>query len=519
LSEPPSDATPVTAGDAPAIIGCPTAIGFAIQISEVSLDHIEWIGPARLAVWTTRPDGDLAEYGIWVVDVIRRKSTPILGRLRGMSITAVVFSENKMFCSVIVNRFIVTFVKIQKDVANTRRIGSFTFEPAVCVAFHTQSDRAIIVTETGEISKSTPLSARNRKLRFNGAGHIDLTDRGKVTAACVRRDSLFVGTSSGALLCLEIGTFQVLEVRSMKSGVVSINSGWRSSMLAIDESGQSLFCADNGQFFPIHTAIKNAVMYSPMGFLARLPGDGRIRTMNPTGQAKVFPPACIQRCFAMKPRNKWGETLSQSIQTPGVCLLAGIPLAARLMQLKANPKLIEEETIGLRNLCAHSKDLLPRTIRYSLILKDYDSARALLSSVDPSSPVFVINLLKAALIGTRDGDASIEASATTLIANGYHDDVVDLLLLRGNWRWAADELVEHRKFGDAALVCAMQENSEMKREYVKRFYAAIASSIPAMRGYALGLLAQVGDLAFIAAEFARAGETEQADFLSRTPRK
>jgi hypothetical protein len=120
------------------------------------------------------------------------------------------------------------------------------------------------------------------------------------------------------------------------------------------------------------------------------------------------------------------------------------------------------------------------------------------------------------MIGAHS-NRGIEIGTAQFLGRGFVDEAIDLLLLTDNWTEAASMLIGMGRLADAALICRLQEPSDVRTQLM----ASLAKKmlLSGMPSYGLLVLAELGAFEEIARYFSGEQEKEQAEFVKRIAEK
>jgi hypothetical protein len=475
------------------------SLGLCFRVCSAPLDRIEWIGPYRLITWTTRPT--IHDRSIFLIDLRMRRTRPLLGNLSGMSISAVVLSDNRKYLAVVVGGFIVTFFT---TAVVPRQLGSFTFSAPATVTFRLAPDAAVIVLQTGQVMVTNDLREHSMRLSEGSKLHFP----GQLTAAIVRHGMLYLGTSLG-LFRSAIEGGRIEEVKPVKFPIGRIDGCPRENMLVYGDRGRVVFCSDTRDFYPIRLSVHNAVMYNPFAFLIRIVGESCVRVFQIIGKSLPSPPPCASRCPVLRSRAGWSRALAAETDDPDVAIKYGMTLLARIRG--GCPEWTVQQLVLLYGLLKDQHVMLERTFRTALLLGLFDAARSIVTAGPQESPNFAMNMMKCAAFSsrTRRGDTPVIEAATGLFRAGFVADAVDVLLITQNWEFAVQLLLKAENFRIAQLVCRAQHDSPDKRKFMKQISEVLWKA--GNYGHSLLMLADCGDISSLKARLWELNEPEQAN--------
>jgi hypothetical protein len=258
--------------------------------------------------------------------------------------------------------------------------------------------------------------------------------------------------------------------------------------------------------------VKRAVMCCPFAFLARVPGQGKLSIVQLMGAYNPPFPLTAKRCPIMFSAEEFRQRLEKEPMTPATCLKFGMPLVCRALLGKDCPNWAREQLLVLRNLFIQAHEVSKPAIRYCVIIGDFQTATQLMLDTSTADPLFRTDMIKAVVIGTQEGHASLEDVARRLFALGLHDEAIELCLLTGRWDLAVADLLELNSVMEAALICQAQEDDNPQKS---RFARRIARHFIAdgVFGYAVALLAECADFEPIEQLFNEHCQTVQAAFI------
>jgi hypothetical protein len=493
--------------------GLMASIALSFQILNGPLERVEWIAPTRLVVWSRQSK----EVGnpVWVVDLKSRRIVHLLGKVPGMRITDVAFSDNRKLWAVIINDFIVSFF------ANTpepRHLGSITFKWPVFVTFRSASDVPAILSAKGKLLVAGPVHGQPGLIRTKTVASLARKHVGKligtVTGTVYRKSSIYVSTDSGQVLEYQ-GEGRLSEIGRAKSAIVRLIGCPRGCLVAIDDHQRGYFLSENNEFTQLPTPIRNAVMCGPVSFLVRSRGDGRLKVVRLAGRVKVSFPLHFHRSALMKPRGSWSR-LIQAVRPKGthteLCERFGFPLLLKILQTQANPGWTREQLLVLQQLLRGTDGLLELSLRIALFLGDMPTAENYLRMIDSRTPEFAVAMCKLALFGREGMTSAAETAVSELMDAGFTADAIDLLLIIGNWQRAAQLQLDTGDLMGAVLNARgrqkVDEKVELLREIAERMIGEGQSAFPLL------LLAEGREMADVVACFWKADEADQARFLT-----
>ena len=583
------------------------------------LNRIEWITGTRLIAWnqdsnfliTSNSDpsleSNLANHStdqpvksfvslssrqgvVYSIDLKLHKVSPLLKK-PGMSITNVVISKNKQLFAVVVNGFIVS-IFISSNKQGPYLLGSITFRNEVVVTFI--NDIAVMISsKTGTLTVTSPIDIRKPSLENGGNRKLKIKPQyGIIRCACGSSKGIFIGTSAGYILKIEAITYNVVEIVQMSASVSRFrwtsSSSKDSSFLASDSSGSILMMNDDGEYVSIRGKFSNSVPISPV-IIAGFPlpyqkattqsnetdiSDNEfngiehyfIEAVSTMGTYRPNFPTVAARNPLMKPRSKWAQILSKEEPKVNDLPMYGIPLIAKLINSERNPNYSLQQTLLLRDLIINTPQLWHRAFRYSVLIKDNESAKKILTSIPSNHPEFMKCVMKRALFGSsksnisfysnsnsnsclnlnfiNDNDnsdipesiESVQNAANLMDSNGFVKDAIDILLIAGLWVNACKLLIKRKLIINAisiARICAEKNAStddqmfrppgslylakqENEGNLVIKELADIVLSKNLMPSYAAIILCEAGFIDEVIATLQEAGESEQARMLSIT---
>jgi hypothetical protein len=77
-------------------------------------------------------------------------------------------------------------------------------------------------------------------------------------------------------------------------------------------------------------------------------------------------------------------------------------------------------------------------------------------------------MMKAAMVGSRDGEESLKLVTSSLIGKGFIDDAVDIMLMGDHWKMAMQTLLGISRVVEAALICRVQPDGPEKKEMMEK---------------------------------------------------
>ncbi|KAK8885508.1 hypothetical protein M9Y10_040957 [Tritrichomonas musculus] len=541
---------------------------------------------------------------VYVIDLKLHKVEPLLKK-PGMSISNVVISKNKQLFAVIVNGFIVS-IFISSNKQGPWLLGTITFYSDVVVTFI--NDMVVMINiKSHTMTVTSPIDVRKPVLINGGKRKLKIkSSYGIITCANGSSKGIFIGTSLGFILKVEAVTYNVVEIYQMSSAILQFRwtsaSSKDSSFLACDLNGSALMLNDDGEYVKIKGRYSNSIPISP-AVIAGVPQPSQSSQSSPNnnnnndsenesdnvddgnltehffiesvsvvgGVFKPKFPTVAARNPLMKPRATWAQILSREEPTAKDLPLYGIPLIAKLIDAERNPNYSVQQTLLLRDLILNTPQLWHRAFRYSLLIKDNESAKNILSSMPSNHPEFMKCLLKRALFGSasnnlaflansgpipnsnsnsslnanyinRDDNSdisesleSVQAAANMMEQNGFIKDAVDILLIAGLWVNACKLLVKKKLIHNAvsiARIYAEKNNlndqvyqpsnslymrkQENESNLVIKELADIIMSKNLMPSYAAIILCEAGFIDDVIAMLQEAGESEQARILTIT---
>jgi hypothetical protein len=335
-----------------------------------------------------------------------------------------------------------------------------------------------------------------------------------ITGIAVRRSKIFLGTVSGSIGQIEMATgpITVTEARQMKHPVIKMIARGRASVLAIDEKNHYVFLSDEDEWLPIPGVVKNPVMCGSLAFLCRIPGMKCLKVVQLMNVFKPLVPPLAGQLPVLKPAGELRLALREQPANPETCLIYGLPFLYRLFQVNKVAESFRQYLIILRRLITPLTAFRDRTARILYLLKDFRGAQELLMSTPTDDPLFLANTMKVVLMGAPT-NPGIEIGTARFLGMGFIDEAIDLLLMTDNWSEAVSMLIGMGKLAEAALVCRVQEPSEMRSQLMTSVAKRMLMS--GMPAYGLQMLAEVGAVNEIIQYFVGELEVEQAEFLKR----
>jgi hypothetical protein len=423
-----------------------------------------------------------------------------------MELTSVAISPNRKLVCIVINRFITMFFTTTESPV---QVGSVTFSTPVCVDFRSD-DAAMVLTDRGRLMHITGLHQRTGDLR--AFGNHTIAVKSPVTAISLQRSQLYIGTASGQILAANMimTPYRVNEVRQLRFGVASVASGPRGSVLVRDDRHNYLFLTAEGEWLPLPRAVKNAVICSPIAFLCRIPGEGSLRVVQLVGAFTPMAPVSAVRCIVLHNR-KVQQALHREHATVETCRQLGLAMMGRILTGNQFPERVTHEMTLLRNVCMQTTALVGRAIRLSLYTKDFITARGFMLATDPADPKYLVNMMKAAMIGSRDGEESLKLVTSSLIGKGFVDDALDIMLMGDHWKMTAQTLLGIGRVVEAALICRVQPDGPEKKEMMEKVARKMNGT--GMKSYAALMFGEAGIFGEVAVMYRSAGQNAQADFL------
>jgi hypothetical protein len=503
----PGPAKAAKAGGRQKVVGAAAVLALSMQVTAGPLDRVEWVSRSAVVAWSK--SASKARHPIHMVDLRTRKISPLLGKLPGMTVTDVVFSENRKYWAVIVNGFIVSFFQ---SGLGTRPVGSVAFEWPVFIAFDGKKDAAVFVSNSGIMGATSRLSVRRATVRITPNNQLDMKNRGNVTAVLYRNENVLIGTSTGLLMRFEpSGIFK--EVAQMRAGIVRFIQCQNQAMLAIDEGNHALFLSSAGEHTPINVALANATMCGPVAFLMCGPNDNHLHVRQLVGWFKPAFPVAMQRCPSMRPLEAWRRELTEDQRTPFPCDRFGLPLLEQIRVSISRPELGREHLEMLLGILARTTDFPRQTLSLAVLLDARELCQDVLKRTDPQSPAFVANMMKWAILASHSDPEVCDTIARHMIASGFADEAIDLYLFTRDWEAAVDRLLELNRPIDAAVICRVYRDVAAESECTTRLAAMLGDQ--GAWAFKWKLLAELGRHHGITSDLFELNEPDQASLISR----
>jgi hypothetical protein len=388
-------------------------------------------------------------------------------------------------------------------------MGSLTFRWPVFVAFRTNDENPLVVTNKGRIFVAQP-NIRAGGVRARMMTTLDLTSYGIITAVVSSGSALHIATESGAILLFDGDG--ISEVARAKNPIVRLIRCPMQSIVAIDDKHMAYFLAFEHDFAQLPVPVKNAVMCAPLAFLVRSPGQHVITPIRMAGKYKPV----ISDSFLKMPVMKsgplsFGRLPDRPTKRTDMLDRYGLPLLVQLQHQNIHPNWTSEQLRVLQYVLRSGEVNTRSALRISLFLNDFRGAQAILRMPDPKSPAFALNRYKLALFGTDRLTAAVETAVADLTDAGMIEDAIDLLLITGNWEAAIGRQVEAKDLVGAMLTARARPAGEDRSAAMRELAEEAAGD--GNFACAMQLLAECGDAAGIAAEFEMGGETEQAKIV------
>jgi hypothetical protein len=125
----------------------------------------------------------------------------------------------------------------------------------------------------------------------------------------------------------------------------------------------------------------------------------------------------------------------------------------------------------------------------------------------------LVNTLKSTIFGARGENEIAICAAENLIAGGFVEDALDVLLITDNWELAVGKMMDLGMIIRAVTVCRLREPSKQRNKLLLKIVEKLADA-----GYfdqVVMVLAEIGDRETISGMFADENEFEQADLVMR----
>lgn len=551
------------------------------------LNHVEWITGTRLLAWNQDSDYDpnvkpipttkdkqrstKQHCVVYSIDLKMHSVTPLINK-DGMSITSVIVSKNRQLFAVVMNGFIVS-IYISNNPKCPYLLGTSTFPYEVIATF--MNDIVVMIHPTTyQLMVTAPIDMRKPTLVHAGKKKLAIkSSYGSITCSNGCSKGIFLGTSRGFILKVEASTYAIVEIHQMEKSIVRFR--WTSvskkdtSFLATDSSGSTIMVNDEGYVTKISGHFYNAIPITPLLMIGtRLDKDQQLpnnQSNNPEEKSEynfieavsvvgkyykpIFPTVAARNPL-MKPRSKWKKSLIDDDPSIEELPKYGIPLVYTLIDAERNPDYSFLLTRLLRDLIINMPTLWHTAFRFSLLIKDNETAKKLLDSIKPTSPDYMACILKRALFGSisehdfesdpnfqdvsngmPESMSSILESARNLATNGHLNDAVDILLISGLWIYACKLLIENNKIIESiaiARVIAQKRSTEPPSQFnslymkdvqnndvfVLKELAEMLLSQNNRESYSAILLCEGGFIKDVMELLIEAGESEQSQLLA-----
>jgi hypothetical protein len=211
-------------------------------------------------------------------------------------------------------------------------------------------------------------------------------------------------------------------------------------------------------------------------------------------------------------QDEFQAKLASELPTVETCWRFGMPLALTVLRVRQFPNWTQEQLVALRNLLLQADEKSAETVQYSLLLRDFETARRLMINTPVADPSFKTNMMKSILVGPQEGHRHLDRVTSHMLSVGFHDEAVNFSLLTDRWEVAIGDLLRLNRELEAALVCRAQNPGNVSK---KKLAGQIAVQLCASGfiGYAVVLLAECDLLSTVLALFDDAGQEIQSDFL------
>ncbi|OHT14205.1 hypothetical protein TRFO_15497 [Tritrichomonas foetus] len=504
----------------PKLIGNSRAIAFSIELCDIPLEKVEWIGPTRIFTYGRIVKDQRHITKIFVVDIKTRTIYPILEQrlsTLNMPVTDIIVSNNKKFAVITISNSLVAFISLTTTtpkVTSTLTLNLSTTAKTL-VSFDDDGNRVTLVTGNKALILE---DLKSPKPRASRPSVIDT--KGHFTAVLWKNNSLFIGTEEGKVIFINFEPFGSTEIIQLKNSISSITNLNKNKIMITDSKNYIYIATNQGVEAKFPFPIKRIKPASQKTFVIKKFHAGRISAINIHGNSLLpcFSPS-ITRCTVMKPREQWSELLSKAVkmnEAPPVQIAEffGMPLVRSILVNLENPDFTREQMTFIRDILIADPDLNNLALHLCLDIGEIDRAQTLALNTEGTSPNFVLNIFKAILFETNPREEIVQAAIVHLITEGKAQDAIDMLLIIGKLKEAVDKLMSIDELKEAQCILKMRvEESEEMTFYMKEVAARIIES--GRLGAGLVLLALSGGIDQVASHFRDLCEIEQAEFIEK----
>lgn len=498
------------------------------KLCDVPLSHIEWISSTKVLAFGTQIRGSHYIHHLYLVDIRLRSVTRVLGdRLNALNLpfTSLTINRYQKICALVLDETLVMFISFNSS--TPRMIGSMSFDSKVIVSFSPtpESTKALIVCQNDVVFIDYDI--KNNTIRQTDKCTFDI--KTTITAALWKRMALVLGDEEGNLSIVTFSPYQREDCLNLKNPITQIYNHQQGTMLVIDSKNAAYIMSPRKIDYTFPFPVKQIRQLTNNEFIVRGSGKGTLSVVSLKGRYVPHYTVSVRKCMIMKPRGSWINLLKDAISN---CISSsltkdessqkyikiaqqfGMPLTKKMLISMENPNFTREQIRFIRDIVITNSHLNELTMKLSLMIDDFEMARAVALRTEKSSKNYLLNICKSILLRSSPDKDVIKESVMQLFLDDMYQEGVDLFMIFGMWQEAVSKLLTIGNVKEAMLLLMskVQENEE-----VKNFIDNISKNLIESEYFAVGLIlvALSGGIKKVIDKYRDLGEFEQASFLEK----